>query len=315
MKTDRRIRMLQHKLNSARLASILWAVIRTTLIIGLSFLILYPIFMKLTFSIRSIPDFYDATVKYVPRNPTFNNFLGAWEGLKYPTTLFSTIGFTSLIAFLQMASCAFVAYGLARFNIFGGKIIFSLVILTFVIPPQAILLPLYFKFNYFNIFNFFQFTGSMSGVSLINTPAPFIMMSATAVAFRSGIYIYLLRQFYVNMPTALEEAAQIDGCGNMKTFFKIMLPGSVPMLATVFLFSFVMQWNDYNYSIFLAPNLPVLSMQINNLVNNLNSNGGQNIAQIIQNPAFLLLVAPLVILYVFTQRLFVESIEKSGIVG
>ena len=156
----------------------------------------------------------------------------------------------------------------------------------------------------------------MSGVSLINSPAPFILLSVTALAFKSGLYIYMLRQFFVNMPRELEESAFIDGCGNFKTFYRIMLPNAIPIIITVLLFSFVWQYNDYNYSIVLAPDLPTMPMKILALQRKmaLMANMSET-AFLSQSPLFLLLVTPLLILYIFTQRFFVESVTRSGIVG
>ena len=118
------------------------------------------------------------------------------------------------------------------------------------------------------------------------------------------------------MPIVLEEAAYIDGCGPYKTFLKIMLPGSGPMIITVFLFSFVWQWNDYYYTSILAPELPVLSRILMNMnFEQLNSASSDFNLAVINAPKFLLLILPLVILYLFTQRFFTQSIESSGIVG
>lgn len=141
------------------------------------------------------------------------------------------------------------------------------------------------------------------------------MLSVTANGFKNGLYIYILRQYFTNVPNVLEEAAYIDGCNIFKTFYKIMLPGAMPMLITVFLFSFVWQWNDYYYTVILAPNLPTLTMNIYGLTSTLLGGAGSYWQEIVKAPQTLMMMVPLIILYIFTQRYFVESIEKSGIVG
>lgn len=292
-----------------------WTSVRAILLIGLSFVVLFPLLVKISATFKSSADLIDATVYFIPRSPTMENLIMSLKVLEYPSALLYTIGLSALIAILQTASCTFVAYGFARFKFKGKGILFALVILTFIIPPQSILLPLYIKFNYFSLFNLINVGGEMSGVSLINTIWPFIMMSSTAVAFRSGLYIFLLRQFFVNMPVALEDAASIDGCNAGRTFISIMIPGAATILATSFLFSFVWQWNDYYYSQLLAPTIPTLSMRINNTIASLQGSGSVYYANVLQNPMLLLLIVPLIIVYIFTQRFFVESIEKSGIVG
>ena len=117
------------------------------------------------------------------------------------------------------------------------------------------------------------------------------------------------------MPLVLEEAAYIDGCGPFRTFIRIMVPGSMPMIITVFLFSFVWQWNDAYYVQTLAPNLPTLSNKMFGMVFNNIGTGSDILNQFLESPKFFLLVLPLIILYIFAQRFFTQSIVKSGIVG
>lgn len=304
------------KLNSEKTGNAVWSFIRALLIIGISFLIIYPIFVKLMTSFKSPSDMYDPTVYFLPKHFTLDNFKTVWIAVDYPMSLLKTVGYVLLISGLQIASCALTAYGFARFNFPGRGILFSLVIITLVIPPQMLLLPLYLRFRFFNPLQLFAFGGTLDGISLIDTVIPFVLMSVTATAFKNGLYIFMLRQHFKNVPQVLEEAAYIDGCGVYRTFFKIILPGAVPMLATVFLFSFVWTWNDYYYTQILAPGLPTL----NNTLMNLNFGNLSSLSENLQEsmlsaPKFLLLILPLVILYLFTQRLFTESIQKSGIVG
>ena len=231
-------RTLRHKLYT-----FIWKLMRFVLLVGLSFMILYPVFVKFSASLKSTADMMDATVVFIPKHPTFQNYKIVLNSVNYPVTLLWTILFCLVQSLLQLASCALVAYGIARFKFRGHKLLFGMAVLTLIIPPQIILLPLYIRFHFFGITNIFQFSGIFSGIDLINTYWPFLLLSGTALGFKNGLYIYLLRQHFKNMPMVLEEAAYIDGCGPFKTFLRIMIPGSVPMLVTVFLFSFVWQWN------------------------------------------------------------------------
>ena len=144
-------------------------------------------------------------------------------------------------------------------------------------------------------------------------------MGMGAVGFKNGLYIYMLRQYYINVPAALEEAAYIDGCGAVKTFIRIMLPGAIPLLVTIFLFSFVWQWNDYFYTSALGPGLNILATKLNRVGFNITARDGDawNVVQqgIYDNVAIVLQMIPLIVLYIFTQNFFVESVERSGIVG
>ena len=141
-------------------------------------------------------------------------------------------------------------------------------------------------------------------------------MALFAVGFKNGLYIFLLRQHFRNMPAVLEEASYIDGSGMFRTFTQIMLPGAVPLLVTVFLFSFVWMWNDYYYTTILAPGLPTLNMKLLGMsVGDIGLILGEMGTSVLQSPRFILLITPLVVLYLLLQKSFTESIVKSGIVG
>ncbi len=293
----------------------IWKLLRFVLLVGLSFMILYPMFVKFSASLKSTADMMDATVVFIPRNPTLQNYKIVLNSVNYPVTLLFTILFCTVQSLLQLASCSLVAYGIARFKFKGHNLLFGMAVLTLIIPPQIILLPLYIRFHFFGITNIFQFSGVFAGIDLIDTYWPFILLSGTALGFKNGLYIYLLRQHFKNMPMALEEAAYIDGCGPFKTFLRIMLPGSVPMLVTVFLFSFVWQWNDTVYSGIFFPDIPTLANKLYGMVFSTMGAGTTLLTAVLESPKFFLLITPIVVLYLFTQKLFVQSISRSGIVG
>lgn len=293
----------------------IWKLMRFVLLVGLSFMILYPVFVKFSASLKSTADMMDSTVVFIPKNPTLQNYKIVLNSVNYVLTLLMTVLFCLIQSLLQLASCSLVAYGIARFKFKGHKLLFGMAVLTLIIPPQIILLPLYIRFHFFGITNIFQFSGIFSGVDLINTYWPFLLLSGTALGFKNGLYIYLLRQHFKNMPMALEEAAYIDGCGPFRTFLRIMLPGSVPMLVTVFLFSFVWQWNDTVYSGIFFPEIPTLANKLYGMVFTTMGAGTTLMSAVLESPKFFLLITPIVILYLFTQKLFVQSISRSGIVG
>jgi multiple sugar transport system permease protein len=305
-----------HKISKRKVQAFIFGLIRLILLTGLAFMILFPTLFKFIESIKSAADNIDPTVIFIPKSPTFYNYSIIIAAIDYPMTLLKTIGFVLAESIFQALSCAFVAYGLARYKFKGRNLIFIFSMLTLIIPPQVMLTPLYLRFKYFGILNIFQFTGNLSGIDLTNTIFPFILLSITSVAFKNGLYIYLLRQYFKGLPTALEEAAYIDGCGHVKTFYKIMLPGAVPMLITVFLFAFVWQWNDQYYAFTLAPNLPLLQTKINTITSaNLSQMGNSILTNMLANAKLMLVIAPVIVLYIFAQNFFTESIERSGITG
>lgn len=303
------------KISLSTLNNSIWSIFRAIILVGLCFMIIFPLIYKFSNSFKGYADLSDPTVFFIPRQISLITYKTVWESINYPMALLNSIWVCALVAFLTTASCTVISYGFARFRFWGQKLLFGIVILILVIPPQAILFPLYLKFKYFDIASFLTFSGALEGSSLIDTLWPFIMLSITGLSFKGGLYIYLLRQYFINVPSAIEEAACIDGCGHFKTFRIIMLPGATPMIITVFLFSFVWQWTDFYYSTMLAPNFNTINMRLFGFSSRLIADHGNLAQNFLQSPQFILLIFPLIFLYIFTQRYFVESIEKSGIVG
>jgi multiple sugar transport system permease protein len=135
----------------------------------------------------------------------------------------------------------------------------------------------------------------------------------------------MLRQFFKGMPKELEEAAFVDGCGKLRTFVQIMVPSAIPMMVTVFLFGFVWQWTDVFYTSLYLNKVKVMSTALNSLAVNAYQQyegfgGSMNFispgfVSMINHTGTILTIIPLIILYVFCQKSFVEGIERSGIVG
>ena len=156
--------------------------------------------------------------------------------------------------------------------------------------------------------------------NLKDTFIPYLVMSLGGLAFKNGLYIYLMRQFFKGVPDELEESAYVDGSGTFRTFFQIILPLSIPMMITIFLFSFSWQWTDEFYTtlfffsdidkIYLMPDIIKIPRSLKT------EYAGQTLYyNVINNTAGMMAIAPLIILYLFCQRYLVQGIERSGLVG
>lgn len=293
---------------------------RMALLIGLGFVIVYPLLVKISSSFMTVDDIYDRTVQWVPRNPSLNNLEIAFTHMEYPQALLTSVAVVCLLSLLQVASCTMVGYSLGRFRYPGSRLLFALVLLMLVVPPQLVLIPLYLNFRFFN------FLGVLpSSINLIGSFWPMILMSGTATGLRNGLLIYIMRQFFKGMPKDLEEAAYVDGAGLVRTFVSVMLPNAVPALIIVFLFSFVWQWNDTFYVSLFAQGRNLLSLKLLGVADSyaqfhLQVHGfteplTDQEYSMIQNAGSLLFIAPVLVLYGLLQRHFVESIERTGLVG
>lgn len=324
MKSKTRRKRNHRRITAAFLGRQLWKVIRGVIIVGICYVILYPLFLKLSVSVMDEKDLYDSSVKFIAKHFTWKNYQIAIKGMSYWITLIKTTGLSFLVAFLQLVACLLTAYGFARFQFPGKKILFALVIFSLLLPPQVIMLPMFMHFRYFDVLGL---SSALTGkpTNLINTIWPFVIQAVTCMGFKNGLYIYMLRQFFKGMPKELEEAAYIDGSGRLKTFVKIMLPSAVPMMVTVFLFGFVWQWTDSFYTNLYIPAQKVLSNALSSLsaevYNQYSSFGGTmnfispGFASMMNNTGVILTIIPLIILYLICQKSFVEGIERSGIVG
>ena len=308
---------------------IIYKVARAVLLFGLCFLILQPLMDKLSVSFMAQEDLYDATVIVIPRNFTTSNYQVAGDLMRYLPSLFQTILILLISSVLQISACTLAAYGFARYKFPGKNLLFFCVMLIIVIPPQTIMSSLYLNFRFFDIFGLIRLVSGRT-INMLESVAGYWLLSATGMGLKSGLYIFMLRQYFRGLPKELEEAAYVDGCGRFYTFARILLPDAMPMLTSCFLFSFVWQWTDTLFTRLFLTNYRMLSDALNRLsVNflqywsslNFMGTGGtglmgqppQGYSDAIVATGMLLVLAPLIVLYLVAQKAFVESLSQTGI--
>ncbi|WP_373229830.1 carbohydrate ABC transporter permease [Cohnella sp.] len=291
-----------------------WMIIRTVMIIGFCFIILFPLFLRVSVAVRSRADIYDPTVLWIPRNFTLENLRIAIETTNYVESLLNTILISSSTTIIQLVSCALAAYAFARLPFKCSGLLFGLVIFTIVVPPQTIMIPLYLTYRNFDLFGLIPLFTGKSSLNLIDTFWPFLISSGTAMGLKNGLYIYIFRQFFRGIPIEIGEAALVDGAGVFRTFFKIVIPNAVPAIITVLLFSFVWQWNDSYYVSLFLKQVKVLSTSLMDMGMGLKEPDPVYTSMLL-NTGVLLMIAPLILMYLFVQRYFVESVERTGVVG
>jgi multiple sugar transport system permease protein len=299
--------------------SLVWTIMRAVLVAGISFIIVYPLLSKVSVSLMSDHDMFDKTVRWIPKAPTLVNYYRAFIGMKYPSAFLNSVILTLVVSTLQLASCTFIGYGFARIEFLGRDFLFALVIFTLVVPPQLIMVPLYLNFRFFRLFGLIE----GSGLNLLNTYWPFVLTSLTGTGFRNGLFIFIMRQFFKGMPNELEEAAEVDGAGQLRIFGSIMLPSAFPAALVVFLFSVVWQWNDLFFTSLYLSGGNYLAFSLSSLARNYaelyQAQYGVPMRSIyvsvLNNAGMVLFILPVVMLYALLQRYFVESVERTGLVG
>lgn len=287
------------------------SLVRTAFLLGVGFIMLYPVLFMLSSAFKSVQDNLDPTVVWLPTGFQMYNFKMAFSLMKYGAALANTLRILVPSVLLQVVSSLFISYGFARFRFRGKNLLFGLLVFSIIVPAQSYMIPLYVH---------------LQQMHLLNTVWQFYLQAVLGTGIRSGLYIFILRQFFRNMPKELEEAACIDGCGPLKTFLRVMVPNVLPAVLTITVFSVVWYYNDYTLSgMLLNDNFPLsvtltgVSTSLNNELQNMAGQAlGADIKLLsdsILSAACLIVVLPLIGLYVVVQRFFTEGVERTGIVG
>lgn len=298
--------------------NILTTLFRVVVIVGICYTILAPVFGIIANSFFSNKDAYNPMVYLIPQAPTLERYQMAIEILNYLPTMFNSLLYALFLMVLQIFICSMVGYGFARFKFPLRGALFACVVITIVIPTHTIMLPLYMTFR---LFDPFGICTAIFGhpLSFMGSTTPMYILTLFGCGLRSGLYIYIFNQFFRGLPKEIEEAAFMDGAGTWYTYFRIMLPNATPAVITVAVFSMVWQYNDTFYAkLFLIPQSQSIGIRISSLVANI-ANQYQIMDKTIQNlyldAGIVLMMLPVVLIYVFLQKYFIEGVERSGIVG
>ncbi len=298
----------------------LFVFVRAIVLAGICYYILYPLIVKLSMAIMAESDLYDSTVALIPRNFSLDTVKFVWETLKYPSAAVNSLLITIISTVTQVIACTLVGYGFAKFDFPFKKFWFALVIFTLIVPPTTIIIPSYLNYRFFDFSGGLLYSLTGAHVNLVGKEITFAISGITCQGFRNGLYIYLIRQCYRGVPKELEEAAMIDGAGFFKTFYRVMLPSAKSILTTIIMFSVVWQWTDIFYTTWFMQGGNILAMNLSTLGNQvkaMDANIASDPNRLLQlnSTGALLVLLPLVIMYIFGQKMFVEGVERSGIVG
>lgn len=290
---------------------IIKALFRALFLMGVGFVMLYPILFMISNSFKSVSDALDPTVVWIPSGTDLFNFKMAFKLLGYKDALKNTLILVMPCVIIQVINCLFVSYGFARFEFRFKGLLFGLLVFSLIVPVQSYIIPLYVN---------------MKTMHLLDTYWQFYIMALLGTGIRSGLYIYIFRQYFRGLPKELEEAAYLDGCNPLRTFLHIMVPNVKGAILVVFVLSFVWYYNDYTLTGMLLNNDYPLSIALTGASTALNNTVqgmvGQTIGSDIKllsdsilSAACLIVALPLIGVYVAVQKHFTEGIERSGLVG
>lgn len=283
-------------------------------LICVSFVYLEPILRMISMTFMTTKDVIDPSVDWLPKSPSFNNLKVAATVLDLKKSLFNSIWFSALLASAQTFVSALTGFALSRYNFKFKKLWIVMIIMAFIIPIPLLMIPRLM---------FFISAQNFMGISLIGTPIPQFLMALLGQGVNSTILILIFYNFFNLIPYSLDEAAMIDGASPWKVFIQIAMKLSASTVLVVFLFSFVWNWNEtYVTGTLLRGNIELLPAKLNMFDSAFQTyaSAGRGTAEFRINEAYkmsatLISITPLLILYTFVQKQFIEGIENTGITG
>lgn len=321
---------LYYYLLKKRSANRIFSFFFLTLVFAICFTILYPLIATIPNVFSDMRDLGDPDIIWLPKRFKTVSFDAAYRLMMTfgALTMLWSVLYALTVMLIQVMMSAMVGYSLARVKFRGSNLIYFMVILTFLIPPQSLLISQYLHFKDFNPLGLVSLFG-FGKIDLIGNPTTLYMMNFLGFGLNQGLFIFIFRQFFIGLPKEIEEAALIDGCGFYKTYFRIMLPNAKPSLLTVAVLSFVWNYGDTYLTGYFDPSGPYLATILARRLGAQNQNFVIEALQhwysiptssvfmfdAVKQAAALIYIIPLLIVYFLTQRKLVENLEMSGIVG
>jgi multiple sugar transport system permease protein len=308
------------------------------ILISISYVYLYPLARMISYTFMSVNDLLNPAVKWISKNPTFDNIIIAAKVLKIPSfdvrnftsfdafskwlaswgksAIWNSAWFSMLLAVCQTFVSALAGYAFARYDFAGKKFWITMLLLSFVIPIPLLMIP--------RTMMFVRIQDS-TPFKMIGTIRPQVILSILGQGIYSTVLILIFNNFFKMIPSVLDEAAKIDGASTLQVFYHIIIKMSMSTIVVVMLFSFVWNWNEtYITNMLLGSGLQLLPVQLgafDSLFGKL-QNAGQGVdgepvklSESYKMAATFLTIIPLLIIYAFAQKRFIQGIEQTGITG
>lgn len=261
-------------------------------LIVLSVVFFLPFFWMIVGSLKTLTDWARVPVVWFPNTLTFENYIYGLQVFPFAKYLLNTVILCGATMIGAVLSSSFVAYGLARLDFPGRTVIFVAMLSTLMIPFFVTMVPL------FTLFRAMGWTG---------TYAPLIVPSFFGVPF----YVFLLRQFFRSIPNELTEAARIDGANELRIYWQVILPLAKPALAAVALFQYLAAWNDLLGPLIYISNSDRYTLSVGLMF--FKTQYATAIGPMMA--ASTVMVLPVIIVFFFAQRYFIQGITLTGVKG
>lgn len=303
------------------LSRVLTAILKYVVLLSIGYLVIYPMIYMISFAIRSYGDYLDPTIYWIPKHFSDIHFQNAQRVIDFVPSIMNSLLFEIVAAFIEIAACSIIAYGMARFKFRGKGILTVMMFLMIVVPEQMTIIPKMMNYSNLDFLGVIGLINKIFGthikISILNTGFAFWLPSVFGVGLRAGIIIFIYIQFFKGLPKELEEAAWIDGANLRQTYLRIALPSSGVVLTTVIILSVIWHWNDYYLAVMYTSENQPIAVKIAQIITSLQTIGYWNGPYYVgaKCAACIVFVLPVLVMYIFLQRKFVQSIDRVGITG
>ncbi|MEP7456336.1 carbohydrate ABC transporter permease [Phyllobacterium sp. SB3] len=253
---------------------------------------LYPLLWMVSSSFKPNDEIF-TSVSLIPDNVSFDAYVRGWNGLSvsFGKLFFNSLVVSVLAVIGNLVSCSLAAYAFTRLRFFGRDFWFALMLGTLIMPQHAVLIPQYVLFL---------------KLGWVNTILPLVVPKFLAI---DAFFVFLMVQFFRGLPRELDEAAIMDGCGPWRIYFRIILPLSMPVLATAAVFSFIWTWDDFFAPLIYLNDIQNYTVQLG-LRSFVDSTAQSDWSALFAMST--LTVFPIFILFILFQRLLIEGIATTG---
>jgi ABC-type glycerol-3-phosphate transport system permease component len=265
-------------------------------------IVIMPFLWQISTSLKTLEGVHTYPPHWIPEPINWSNFIKGWTYYPFTVYLKNTL-LTTLIPLIGIIFVSsLVAFSFSRLRWRGRDVVFVLCLVTMMLPPHVLIIPLFILFRNLKwVDTFYPLT------------VPWFFVAGPGGAF----YIFLLRQFCIHLPSELEDAARIDGCSSLRIWYLITLPLTKPALATVFIFGFLRGWNDFLWPLIYlsSPNNRTLMLGLAYFQQSITGGTGQIIGLSISSMMAVstLVMLPPLILFLFLQKFFIRGIALTGL--
>lgn len=272
----------------------------------LCLIFLIPLFLMILTSLKSMPEIMASQFVWKPEQWLFSNYREAMEKGDWFVYFKNTFLVTVITVAISLVLNSMAGYGFARIPFRGRNTLFFFALTGMMVPQQITMIPVFINLKNFPLVGGNDILGH-GGSGMINTYAGLIL------PYIAGAFgVFLCRQFYMNFPVSLDDAAKIDGCSRFMAYFRIYLPLSKPILATLAVLKASQTWNDYLWPLIMVNKDETMTVQLAVVAKFTTE---YSIQWNLLMAATALIILPLPVLFIFTQKYFVEGIVTTGMKG